>query len=189
MWLPLVVTFLVLRFIVDLLDKTVSLLPEHYQPAQWLGFNIPGTGVVFSILILLITGMLVTNFLGKWLVAFSEQMLQRIPLVRSLYSGVKQVVTTLFSSDGQSFRKVMLVEYPRTGMWTIAFLTGQGFKAAEEQSGEPVYTLFVPTTPNPTSGFLIIVPKKDAVELDLSIDDALKMVISLGAVRPAEEKI
>lgn len=185
-WLPLLVTFLVLRFMVELLDGSLALLPKAYHPSQLLGFDIPGFGVVFSIVVLFLTGILATNFFGKYLVAAWEHMLKRIPFVNAIYNGVKQMLVTVFSSNAQSFRKVMLVEYPRRGLWHIAFLTGDNFKAAQVQAGKPVYTLFVPTTPNPTSGFLIIAPCEDVVELDLSVDDALKMVISLGVIRPQE---
>ncbi len=182
-WLPLLVTFIVLRFIVNILDKSLELLPQHYQPSEW-GLTIPGIGVLFSIIVLFATGILVTNFLGNKLMGVWEHIVKRIPFVNTIYTGVKQVLTTLLSSNEQSFRKVMLVEYPRRGLWHIAFLTGQNFAAAEQQAGEPVYTLFIPTTPNPTSGFLIIAPCSDVIELNLSIDDALKMIISLGVVRP-----
>ena len=188
-WLPLLVTFLVLHFMVNLLDRSLALLPKAYHPSQLLGFDIPGFGVIFSIITLFLTGLVATNFFGKHVVVVWERILKRIPFVNAIYTGVKQVLVTVFSSNAQSFRKVMLVEYPRKGLWHIAFLTGDNFKAAQEQAGKPVYTLFVPTTPNPTSGFLIIAPCEDVVELDLSIDDALKMVISLGVIRPEDKKL
>ncbi len=183
-WLPILVTLWVIKFIVELLDKSLSLLPHAYQPSNLFGVNIPGIGVVFSILIVFFTGMLVTNFIGHRLVALWDSIVSRIPLVRSVHAGVKQVLNTIFSSSGDAFRQVMLVEYPRKGLWSIAFLTGSGFKQAEHITQQELLTVFVPTTPNPTSGFLIMVPRSDAIPLDVSIDDALKMVISLGVVRP-----
>ena len=187
-WLPLIATFVVFRFIIDLLDKTLTFLPNEYQPSVLLGVNIPGMGVVFSVVIVILTGFIASNFLGHQLVNLWEAIVRRIPLVRTIYISVKQVLTSLFSSGEQSFRKVMLVEYPRRGLWHIAFLTGDHFEPAEQEAGKPVYTLFIPTTPNPTSGFLIIAPCDDVVELNMSIDEALKMVISLGVMRPPKNK-
>lgn len=185
-WLPVLVTFLVIRFIVDLLDTTVSILPTAYQPQSLLGFNVPGLGVVLSVLIVIFTGMLMTNFLGKKLFNFWEALVDRIPLVRSIYNAVKQVATTIFSTDGQPFRSVYLVEYPRKGMWSIAFQTGSAADEIEEKVEEEMMTIFIPTTPNPTSGFLMMVPKSEAILLKMSVDQALKLVISLGVVQPAK---
>ncbi|MDF2867247.1 MAG: hypothetical protein K0S11_717 [Gammaproteobacteria bacterium] len=188
-WLPIIITLYVIGFLVGLLDRSVNILPMAYHPDALLGVHIPGFGVVLSFMVLFVTGMLVTNFLGRKLVAFWEKILARIPLVRSIYSSSKQVIETLFSSNGQAFRKVLLVEYPRKGCWSIAFQTGAGTTELRDHLGEELVTLFVPTTPNPTSGFLIIVPKKDITELSMSVDDALKMVISLGVIQPTSAVI
>lgn len=183
-WLPIWITLLVIRFIVELLDNSLLLLPMAYRPEQLFGFNVPGLGVVLSVAVVLLTGMLVTNFLGRKLIVIWDAIIDRIPLVRSVYNAVKQVASTLFAKDGQSFRKVFLIEYPRKGIWSIAFQSGTVSEEIQEHTGETMLTLFVPTTPNPTSGFLMMVPKKEAVELQMSVDQALRLVISLGVVQP-----
>jgi uncharacterized membrane protein len=182
-WLPVIVTFVVLRFIVDLLDRSIALLPHAYQPEQLFGFHLPGYGVLLSLVLLFVTGVIATNFLGQRLMRWSEAILDRIPLVRSIYSATKQVMETVFSSNSQAFRKVLLVEYPRKGLWTIAFQTGVASDMVQEHTGTEMLSIFIPTTPNPTSGFLMMVPKSDAKELSMSIDDALKLVISLGVMQ------
>jgi len=182
-WLPIIVTFVVLRFMIDLLDKSIALLPDAYRPEQLFGFHLPGFGVLFSLILLFVTGLLVTNFLGQHFMRWGEAILDRIPLVRSIYSATKQVMETVFSSNSQAFRKVLLVEYPRKDMWTIAFQTGTANAAVIAHTGVEMISIFVPTTPNPTSGFLMMVPKSDAKELSMSVDDALKLVISLGVVQ------
>ncbi len=183
-WLPIVVTLFVIRFIVDLLDVTLKLLPRAYQPEQLFGFQLPGMGVLLSVVIVLGTGILVTNFLGRKLIVIWDAIVSRIPLVRSVYNAAKQVSTTLFSKDGQSFKKVYLIEYPRKGIWCIAFQSGGATVEVEKLVGEEMVTLFVPTTPNPTSGFLVLLPKKEILELQMTVDQALKLVISLGVVQP-----
>lgn len=181
-WLPIVVTLMVLSFIVDLLDKTVSLLPASYQPEHIFGFPIPGAGVIVSFVILIITGVIATNIFGQRLVSWGEAVLAKIPLVRSVYSATKQVFNAVFASNSQAFRKVLLVEYPRKGIWSIAFLTGSELSVDDKST--PMYSVFIPTTPNPTSGFLLLVPQSDTREVDMSVDDALKYVISLGVMQP-----
>ena len=183
-WVPIIVTLFIIQFIVEILDKTVAWIPQTYQPEHWLGVNIPGLGVIFSITIVFVTGLLITNFIGRWFVHIGESIVARIPLVRAIYNGVKQVLHTIFSSQGNSFRQVLLVQYPRKGLWSIAFQTGDASPIIENNLGEKMVTLFVPTTPNPTSGFLIMASEKDVIKLDMSIDNALKMVISLGVVQP-----
>lgn len=183
-WLPILVTFIVLRFIVDLLDNTIALFPDKYQPQHLLGFEIPGLGVIISLFMLLITGILATNFLGQRFVMLSESILDRIPLVRSIYNSTKQVIQAILSTNSQAFRKVLLVEYPRQGIWSVAFQTGVSSFASELQNGEEMISVFIPTTPNPTSGFLMLVPKASARELSMSVDEALKFVISLGVMQP-----
>ena len=181
-WLPIWVTYVVVRFLVELMDGTLSLLPHKYQPDQLLGVHIPGIGLVFTIVILFFTGLLVANFLGRTIINFWEKMLSRIPLIRSIYSAVKQLVQALVQPQGSAFRKVLLVEYPRHGIWSIAFQTSDQF--TEAPYPESVVTVFIPTTPNPTSGFLTIVPKTDTHELSMTVEEALRMVISLGVIMP-----
>lgn len=184
-WLPIWATFVVIRFLVDILNNTISLLPHRYQPDMLLGFHIPGIGVIITLLVILFTGLLVANFIGRKLVSLWEAVVRRIPLVRTVYTGVKQVLDTLFAPGGQSFRKVLLVEYPRAGLWSIAFQTGDGTREVEKSiNGGALVSLFIPTTPNPTSGFLMMVPRSKVIELDMSVEQALKYVISLGVVQP-----
>jgi uncharacterized membrane protein len=183
-WLPILVTMGVLRFIIDLLDKTMALIPKAYQPEQLLGYHIPGLGVVLSLLLLLLTGMLATNFFGQRLVRWGEAVLAKIPLVRSIYNAVKQVMNAILSSNSQAFRRVLLIEYPSAGIWSLAFQTGSASLAINTLAGEELVSAFVPTTPNPTSGFLMMVPKSKVKDLDMSVDEALKLIISLGVMQP-----
>jgi uncharacterized membrane protein len=183
-WVPLVITVWVLSFLVGTLDQTLLLLPQPWQPESWLGFYIPGLGVLLTLAVVLLTGMFAANILGQRLVGVWERFLARIPVVKSVYSSVKQVSDTLFSSSGQAFRKALLVQYPRTGSWTIAFLTGvPGGEVADRLAGDYV-SVYVPTTPNPTSGFFLMMPRRDVVELDMTVDAALKYIISMGVVPP-----
>jgi len=188
-WLPFGVTLLVVKLLVDLMDQTLLVLPAAYSPDQLLGFHIPGLGVVLSVAVVLITGVVMANFFGQQLLAGWEAILNRIPLVRSIYAGVKQLSETLLSSGGQSFRKVLLVEYPRKGLWTLAFQTGTEVGEAQAKTGEDVISVYVPTTPNPTSGFFLMVPRRDVVELEMSVDEGLKMIISMGVVIPKWTRI
>lgn len=184
-WLPIWVTLLVIKFLVDLLSKSLLLLPPEYQPDVLLGVHIPGIGVLLTVVVIFLTGLFAANFIGSKLVELGDAILARIPLVRTIYTGVKQVTQTLFTPGGQSFRKVLLVEYPCKGVWTVAFQTGEVGKEVEKVlNGEPMVSYFVPTTPNPTSGFLMMAPKSAVKELNMSVDQALKLVISLGVVQP-----
>jgi len=183
-WVPIGVTLLVIRLVVDLTDRTLLLLPARYQPEVLFGFKIPGLGIVLSVVIVLVTGMIVANLFGRTLVSMWERLLARIPFVSKIYNGVKQVMETVLSSEGQSFRKVLLIEYPRKGIWTLAFQSGNYSGEVQHRLGIEVVNVFVPTTPNPTSGFFLMVPKEDVIELDMSIDDGLKMIISAGVVVP-----
>jgi len=186
-WLPLWATFMLVRFLITILDDSLSLLPAKYQPIQILGLQIPGIGIFISILLLIVTGIFVTNIIGKKLLSFGESILDRIPLVRIIYKAIKQVVETVFSSKSESFRKVLLLEYPRKGIWSIALMMSEGVKDIDEKTKQEMVIAFVPTTPNPTSGFLIAVPKTDAIELEMSVDEALKMIISLGVIKPTKQ--
>lgn len=188
--LPIWVTVLVVKFFVDLLSNSLLLLPPQYQPDALLGFHVPGVGVMVTLLVIFVTGALAANFFGSRLVAFGDAMMARIPLIRTIYTGVKQVTQTLFGPGGQSFRKVLLVQYPCEGVWSIAFQTGEVTKEMQlaDTMHEPMVSYFIPTTPNPTSGFLMMAPKSKVIELDMGVDQALKFVISLGVVRPASKK-
>jgi len=182
-WVPLGVTVMVIKLLVDIMDQTLLLLPEPYRPDNLLGFHVPGIGVVLSVIIVMGTGVVVANLFGRKLVQLWENILARIPLVRSIYASVKQILETVFSS-GQAFRKVLLIEYPRKGLWTLAFQSSSTQGEAQAKTTEEVINVFIPTTPNPTSGFFIMVPRADVVELDMSVDDGLKMIISAGVVVP-----
>lgn len=183
-WLPIGVTIFLLRILVNLLDRTLLLIPEPYRPEQYLGFAIPGLGIVLTILVLLMTGVIATNMVGRSMVGLWESMLHKIPVVRTVYSGAKNFAEIVFSDSSQSFKKVLLIEYPRKGLYSLAFQTSSELGEVQGRTGSDVVCTFVPTTPNPTSGVVIVVPRKDVIELDMDIDEALKMVISLGVVVP-----
>ncbi|MGH8690908.1 MAG: DUF502 domain-containing protein [Burkholderiales bacterium] len=183
-WIPLAITIWVLKLVVDVLDQSLLLLPAAFQTESWLGIHIPGLGVLLTVLIVFVTGVFATNFFGARLVVLWHEILHRIPVVSWVYSSVKQISDTLFSSSGQAFRKALLVQWPREGMWTIGFLTGTpGVGVANHLPPDSV-AVYVPTTPNPTGGYFIIVPRKDVIELDMSVEQALKYIISMGVVPP-----
>jgi uncharacterized membrane protein len=183
-WVPLGITIWVLQLLIGTMDQTLLLLPETWRPEQTLGFRIPGLGAALTLIVILLTGVFAANVIGERLIRFWESLLARIPFVKSIYYSVKQVSDTLFSSKGVAFRKALLIQYPRQGAWTIAFLTGKpGGAVAQHLDGDYI-SVYVPTTPNPTSGFFLMVPKSDVVELDMSVDAALKYIISMGVVAP-----
>jgi uncharacterized membrane protein len=185
-WVPLAITLWVLNLLVSIMDQTLLLLPQELRTEQWLGVHIPGLGAVLTVLIVFLTGLLAANIIGQRMVVFWEGVLARIPVVNSIYNGVKQVSDTLFSPTGQAFRKALLVQYPREGSWTIAFQTGTpGGDVTNHLHGDFV-SVYVPTTPNPTSGFFLMMPRADVIELDMSVDAALKYIISMGVVSPSE---
>jgi uncharacterized membrane protein len=185
-WVPLVITAWVLTVFIGTMDQTLRLLPPAIHPRNLFGFEIPGAGVVLTLSVILLTGLVTTNMIGQRLVKLWEYALARIPVVSSVYKSVKQVSDTLFSSDGNAFRKALLVQYPRQGSWTIAFQTGSpAAEVAHHLPGEHI-SVYVPTTPNPTSGFFLMMPAADVVELDMSVDEALKYIISMGVVAPLE---
>jgi uncharacterized membrane protein len=186
-WLPLGMTLLMVRLLVNWLDGVLLLLPPMYRPDALLGFSIPGLGVVLSVVVVLVTGILVANFFGRRLVALWERLLARIPFVRSIYSASKQLTETMFADSSQSFRKVVLVEFPRREVWTLAFLTGNDSGEVQHKLGRSLTNIYVPTTPNPTGGYFVMVPEEDIIELDMSVDDALKMILSMGSVVPSEK--
>jgi uncharacterized membrane protein len=183
-WIPLGVTIFVLRVLIGLMDRSLLLVPEQYRPEALLGFAIPGLGIILSVLVVLITGLLAANFVGRGMVSFWESLLNRIPIVRTVYSGAKNFAEIVFSDSNESFKKVLLIEYPRKGIYSLAFQTATNLGEVQARTGESVICTFVPTTPNPTSGYIIIVPKKDIIELDMEIDEAFKMIVSLGVVVP-----
>lgn len=185
-WIPLVITLWVLKLIVDALDQSLLLLPEAFRTESWLGIHIPGLGAILTIAIVFGTGVFARNFFGAQLIEVWHDVLARIPVVNSIYSSVKQISDTLFSSSGQAFRKALLVQWPHQGAWTIAFLTGTPGGNVEKYIPADCVSVYVPTTPNPTSGFFVIVARKDVVELDMSVDQALKYIISMGVVPPVE---
>lgn len=183
-WIPLGVTIFILRVLIGVMDRSLRFVPKEYLPETWLGFAIPGLGIILTLLVVLITGLLVANFVGRSMVSFWESLLERIPVVRSVYSAAKKFTEVVFSDSSQSFKKVLLIEYPRKGIYSLAFQTATDLGEVQGRTGEPVVCTFVPTTPNPTSGYIIIVPKKEIIDLDMEIDDAFKMIVSLGVVVP-----
>ena len=183
-WVPLVITFWVLDLLVSTMDQTLLLLPTEFRTENWLGFHVPGMGVVMTLVIVFLTGVFATNLLGARLVHLWHEILNRIPVVNWIYSSVKQISDTLFSSSGQAFRKAVLVRWPSPGMWTIAFLTGTpGGDVANHLKGDYV-SIYVPTTPNPTGGYFVMMPREAVIELDMTVDEALKYIISMGVVVP-----
>jgi uncharacterized membrane protein len=181
---PLAITLWVLNLIVGTMDKSLLLLPVAWRPEALIGFAIPGIGTILTLLIIFLTGLATRNFIGKRVVGLWEAILRRIPVFNTIYSSVKQVSDTLFSSSGNAFRKALLVQYPRQGSWTIAFQTGvPGGDVRNHLVGDYI-SLYVPTTPNPTSGFFLMVPRADTIELDMSVDEALKYIVSMGVVTP-----
>ena len=187
-WAPLAVTFLLLRFAVNIMDKTLAVIPQQYRPEELLGFHIPGLGVILTFLVLFITGMLAANFVGRYVVGGWEALLDRIPIVRTIYGGAKNFAEIVFSDSNDSFKQVLLIEYPRKGIYSLAFQTSSELGEVQGRTGEAVVCCFVPTTPNPTSGFVIMVPRRDIKVLDMDVDEALKMIISLGVVVPTWRK-
>lgn len=185
-WMPIAVTFWVVGIIISTLDDSLMWLPGGWQPKNWLGYDIPGIGVVISILVLFGTGVLAANVFGQKIIDAWGQLLNRIPVVKTIYSSVKQVSDTLLSDSSQSFKTPLLVQFPHTGAWTVAFVTGMVPDAIAKQlnnnPSDKFLSVYVPTTPNPTSGYFIVVNKEDTKALDMSVDEALKYVISLGMV-------
>ena len=191
-WIPLGITILLIGFAVRQMDKTLALLPRPYQPSillmNWIGHDqpvhIPGLGVLFILLVVLLTGILVANFIGRAFVGGWESLMHRVPVVRSIYSAAKNFAEIVFSDSGNAFKNVLLIQYPRRGIYSLAFQTSSYLGEIQGRIGEDLVGCFVPTTPNPTSGFIILVPKKDVIELSMDVDEALKMIISLGVVVP-----
>ena len=183
---PLIITIWVLITLIHTLDLSLALLPEAWQPKKLFGFNVLGLGALLTLVIIFVTGVVATNIFGQQIIMWWESLLSRVPFVKSIYSSVKQVSDTLFSGSGNAFRKAVLVQYPRVGSWTIAFVTGvPGGDVVNHLTGDYI-SVYVPTTPNPTSGFFLMMPKADVIELDMSVDEALKYIISMGTVVPKD---
>ena len=188
LWIPLGITILVVKLLVDLLDRSLILLPPPLRPESLIGFSLPGLGILISAIVLIVTGYLIIRFADRKLLEWGEMWLGRIPFVRSIYSASKQVTETILSADKNAFRDVYLIEYPRKGIWTFGFQTGNGIQEAKNYTKEDLITVFIPTTPNPTSGFIMLVPRGDAKKMDIDVEDALKLIVSLGVVTPNETK-
>ncbi|MEO6270269.1 MAG: DUF502 domain-containing protein [Lautropia sp.] len=187
LWIPIGITLWVLSVVVTAMDQSLALLPAHWNPRVFIGRDVPGLGAILTLVIIFVTGVLTANLVGGKLVIWGEQILIRIPIVRSIYSSVKQVSDTILSPNGNAFRKALLVQYPRKGVWTIAFLTGVPPVDLQEAAGQDpssLVSVYVPTTPNPTSGFFLMMRKDETTELDMTVDAALKYIVSMGVVSP-----
>ena len=182
-WLPILATVWVVSFILQLMDLTLRVLPPAYRPEALVGFSLPGLGAVFALIVLLLTGLLVTNLIGRRLVIWGEELLNRIPVVRTVYGGVKSFAESVFSQSN-AFRKVVMIEYPRAGVWSIGFLTAEDVPEVSEKLREPHVAVYISSALNATAGYLVIVPRRDVVELDMSVDAAMKMIITCGVVVP-----
>ena len=182
--IPIAITVWVLGTVINAMDGVLHILPKAWHPDLLIGTHIPGFGVILALLIVILTGFLAANFLGKRVLVWWDKFLNRIPVVRSIYGSVKQVSDTLFSDGGNAFRKALLVQYPRAGMWTIAFQTGTPSPEVAKLLTPDYVSVYIPTTPNPTSGFFIMLPMADVIPLDMSVDEALKYVVSMGVVSP-----
>ena len=187
-WIPLGITIWVLKLLVDLMDQSLLLLPRGMTTEALLGFHVPGLGIILTVAILLVTGALAANFFGRKVLKLGDSALSRIPIVRSIYGGVKQISDTLFSPEGKAFRRAVLVRYPHAGAWTVALVTGSPRHEVSDYVGGDQISVFVPTTPNITAGFFLIVPRAEAIELDMSVDDALKYIISMGVAEPPRRR-
>ncbi|HVO47310.1 MAG TPA: DUF502 domain-containing protein [Steroidobacteraceae bacterium] len=182
-WLPILATVWVFSFFVRIADRTLLLLPPGYRPQDLVGFAVPGLGVLFAFIVLLVTGLLVTNLIGRQLVTFWEDLLNRIPVVRSIYSGVKSFAESVFSQSS-SFRKVVMIEYPRTGIWSVGFMTAEDVPEVTSRTGVPHACVYLSAALNATAGFLVMLPRSQVVDLDMSVDAAMKMIITCGVVVP-----
>ena len=188
-WLPIVATGLILKFSINIIDRTLLLIPQRFRPENLIGFEVPGLGVFLTVIILLLTGLIVANFLGRRIVNAWESLLSRIPLVSSVYGAIKQVTASLFSDASQSFREVVLVEYPRKGLWALAFVTGETPKKFQKAVGKNLINIYVPTTPNPTSGVYVMTPSDEVKRLDIPVEVGLKMILSAGVVNPLDDPV
>ena len=183
-WLPFAATVVIVKLLIDLLDKTLLLLPPEWHPVALLGFSIPGFGIILALSVLLLTGMLAANLFGRRFVEIWERILNKIPLVRSIYGSIKQISNTIFDPSGKSFRKVVMLQYPRKGLWSIGFLTNDNVGDEMSAVDDQLVAVFIPTTPNPTSGFIIMTRNDEITELDISVEEGFKFIISMGVIIP-----
>jgi uncharacterized membrane protein len=188
-WIPLGITLWVLKLLVDAMDQSLLLVPENLRSDALFGFHVPGLGIILTVAIVLATGALAANFFGRKLLGVGHDVLGRIPIVRSIYGGVKQISDTLFSPEGKAFRRAVLVRYPHAGIWTVALVTGTPQHEVADILGHEQISVFVPTTPNITGGFFLIVPRSETIELEMTVDAALKYIISMGVAEPAARQV
>lgn len=181
---PLGVTLFVITAILRLIDRVLVIIPPKFHPHTYLPFKIPGLGLVLAIVLVMLTGILVKNYIGRRVVDFGEYILSGIPLVRPVYAAVKQVIQAMFGDTPYAFKRAILVEYPRKGIYALAFVTGRAYGEIKEKTGKEMINVFLPTTPNPTSGFYLVVPEEETVPLEISVEDAFKLLISGGVVEP-----
>ncbi len=186
--IPVGLTLYILFFLIDLMDGLLRFIPAAYHPDRVLGFRIPGLGVIATIVLILVAGLLTTSYAGGRFFRLAEALVERIPLVRGIYQAIKQIVQTMVSQEGQSFKRVVLVEFPRTGLYTVAFVTGIATGELKDKTGGRCINLFVPTTPNPTSGYYVMIPEDSVTDLEMSVEDAFKLIISGGMIAPSENK-
>ena len=184
---PIGLTIYLTLLVIQVIDaQIVPLIPPRYNPDTYLPFSIPGLGLIIMIIVLILIGFVAANFFGRILIRTGEQIVNRMPIVRSLYSGLKQIVETVLKQSSNAFRQVVMVEYPRRGIWALAFLTSEADGEVQRRSADSLVSVFLPTTPNPTSGFLLLVPKQDVIYLDMTVEEAAKMIISAGVVIPPD---
>lgn len=186
-WLPILATLWVITFLVGLMDSILTWLPTSYQPRTLIGFRLPGVGILVALVVLLVTGLIVSNLVGRRLVQYWDGVIRRIPLVRSIHGGVKSFAESVFSQSN-SFRKVVMIQYPREGVWSIGFITAEDVAEIRDKTGVPHACVYIPATPNPTSGFIVMVPSVEVVELQMTVDAAMKMIITCGVVMPPPPK-
>ena len=188
-WIPLGLTIFVIKLLIDLLGQTYLLIPSALRPENLIGTEIPGIGVIVAIIVVLLTGLVTANYFGKSIVKAWDAFLDRIPLIRSIYSPLKKFSELVLSDQTQSFSKVLLIEYPRKGIYSLCFQTSKELGEVQNQDGEEMVCVYIPTTPNPTSGYIVLVPQNEVKELKMSVEDALKMIISLGVVVPDPDAV
>ena len=188
-WIPLGLTIFVIKLLIDLLGQTYLLIPPALRPENLIGTEIPGIGVIVAIIVVLLTGLITANYFGNRIVKAWDAFLDRIPLIRSIYSPLKKFSEQVLSDQTQSFSKVLLIEYPRKGIYSLCFQTSKELGEVQNQAGEEMVCVYIPTTPNPTSGYIVLVPQNEVKELKMSVEDALKMIISLGVVVPDPDAV
>jgi uncharacterized membrane protein len=187
-WIPILITFWVLRFLSGILDQSLLLLPPSWRPEAVFGTYVPGVGVVLSLLVLFLTGLLVKNLFGSQMVRGMESLVRRIPVIGAIYGGAKTFSETVLTDKGKSFKQVVLVEFPRKGIFSVGFITAEELEEVQARTEQDVVCVFVPTTPNPTTGFIVLVPREEVVRLDMTVDEAFKMLLTLGVVVPRWQK-